>query len=351
MAFKRIINPLIEFQLWACHGLTRHPFFAPIHQAVRRLYVGPFTRALEAWLRSDLRMPGLELKVRQSASHSGKDFNIFASDLDYAVIVPGDPEPMHFGWVAERYRFYRGRFRFLGELEMYSKEEWLLRQTLELDHGVFLKGVWLLRKLNWQKLKRLTEMRPYHRQKARLSFQAALGKLGFPETESVNFLPEAYPQGLGQGISRSIASWIDPRTLRTLQLIAPTHGQPPRTASRYLGVPLGETAWDSPALELDWIGWLCLMSILPAEPGDLQCDSGHPGAPALRQARSIESLRELRRVLILWEALLCQSVQRTSASERQANLGWLHSLQAEMSKDQDCFGALLNRMEARALQA
>lgn len=296
-------------------------------------------------------MPRLELKVRQSAVHAGEGFNLFASDLDYAVIVPGDPEPMHFGWVAERYQFHRGRFRFLGELEIYSTEEWLLREALEVDHGAFLKGVWHLRKLNWQKLKRLTELRPYHRQKARLSYQGALGKLGFPKTETVNFLPEGYPRGLGLGISRSIAGWIDPRTLKTLQIIAPTQGQPPRTASRYLGVPLGETTWDSPALELDWIAWLCLMSVLPAEAGDLQCDPGNPAALALRQARSIESLRDLRRVLILWEALMCQSVQRTRISERQASLGWLHSLQAEMSKDRDCFATLLNRMGARDPQA
>lgn len=151
---------------------TRSKIFIPLHLNIQKFYQ---RRALK-WISSYVLRgtKGLELKVRGNLVH-GERFNVFLSDLDLALVFSGTDQDVKLATL--RLENLRRILRFLGELEIYSIQEWNLKLRTEREFSEQLNFVRNLRKIRWQENAQGSAKSSYHRYKARMSIRKCIEQL------------------------------------------------------------------------------------------------------------------------------------------------------------------------------
>lgn len=134
--------------------------------------------------------------VRHSATQKG-DYNIFFSDVDLALIVKkADQNDLFLEKVLSRYELLKKLFLFLGEIEVYSLEEWQEKKSLAQDNLALLKLSRSYRKMKWMKADFKKNKDSYHKAKAFRSFLRCAKEIKKGKNNFVGLLKEEFPYGV-----------------------------------------------------------------------------------------------------------------------------------------------------------
>ena len=131
--------------LLALGKCTDRPLFGLLHRTARLVYLHLFCPPFERYFRKKLHISSLRL-VPQGSVLRPADFNLFFSDIDFLLIIPETPGAQTLSTCLDLIASVRARFKFIGEFEIYSNEEYEARQVLKARHGKFLDLIWYLRK-------------------------------------------------------------------------------------------------------------------------------------------------------------------------------------------------------------
>lgn len=288
----RLRDPLQLTLLLTLDRGTRSRAFRPLHEAVRVVYRGPLT----AFLQSRLRRQASRLRLipRHSATTPGR-FSLFRSDIDYSAVLSGDTSAATFSRVIKTYERWQKSWLFLGEMEMYTEDEYRIQGALEKSHGELLNWIKTLRK--WARVKNTKHLSIYHREKDDIALASMKHDLtaGKPlETGIEEFLETRFGVFF-QPVTQ--ASWT----------------------SAYLGWTLGENG-----LALRSEPMAVLLSLLP----DWE-DAPAVWKPLIEQLRRKAVVASAYAAVAANEFIVCRSVARTGGSNAGLER-WMRSLRTDI---------------------
>lgn len=176
----------------------------PWNDVVRKIYL----RFLPPYVTGVLqkRAPALKIQLlaRNSVAEPGA-FNIFLSDLDFTLIVDREPATEELRSILDGYARLARSLWFLGELEVYTREEWRILDQVKSEAGSAVDLIWNLRKLLWQKQALASAPSAYHRAKAKRSIRRTFEKLRTPLAD----LDCAFGEmEISRAIHRNTSGWI-----------------------------------------------------------------------------------------------------------------------------------------------
>lgn len=295
---------------------TQYRAFRPFHQNVKKAY----KNKILPWIQS--RLPqGFSLKVREGLLHN-PDFNVFTSDLDLAIVFERESDEERLQECLDKIASLRRTFPFLGELEVYSVQEWNLKIKAEAKHQQIVKFVRSLRKLGWQEDAFKKAKTTYHRQKALQSIQAILDEI-VPSDQRV--------RAEATGNLARISKWVERRLdeiLPSIPDISYSWAEKKETDpwySYYLQIMISVRPLEG-ALVLSIPTAVRLTACLP--PGHDPLPLIDPWAKALRHNSQIG---EIYKTLCLHEYVTCQSVMRVEGNCSREMRHWLESLRSELA--------------------
>ena len=153
-------NKLVYGCLLFFSHITDNKYFAFFHFAIAWFYSEVICRVLQAYYRRK------EVNLRIIARHSAKDpasFNAFSSDLDLSIVIDGSIEAER---IKKDFKKIRKFLLFLGEIEIYTDEEYSALESLIKDFGYQYTSVRNLRKIYWMEQNYEAAKSDYHRFKA-----------------------------------------------------------------------------------------------------------------------------------------------------------------------------------------
>lgn len=174
-----------------------------LHEIFRKFYLRFFCPLFEPYLQRISATNGFRLIPRHSIEEVG-GFNVFFSDLDFTLVFKDLPSENLRSRVLQSYFKSAQRIKFLGELELYSEDEWELRKRLKSAFSDLFDSIWNLRKWHWQKNSLLESRSPYHLYKTQRSIQRVKTKLNIP-------FPSSFDDS-----SNDISDLVDPLLSRLL---------------------------------------------------------------------------------------------------------------------------------------
>ena len=269
------------------------------HEVFRRAAIHVFTPALQWLVFRDL---GGELVCRHSVlSVSG--FNVFRSDIDYAVLFETEPSSLIVARVKARMDRLRRFFPFVGELEIYLREEWERKAQLT---GPVMRLIHFLRKIAWQTQVVRTSQDPYHRRKA----ERALMRM-------VDMGPLKYSPVLVQNCARHQVREF----LREYPSVNWSHQV--AAYSHFLGWTFGTSLVSemSPYLHLTSAECLMLAALTPGGDRTLPKE-----VSLIHKLRAIPKIRSAYNEACEAEYLLCRSVSRMNTNADAGMQDWLREL-------------------------
>jgi|GEM_PF-1182308 len=169
-------SPLSTSILYLASRLMGSPLFNGVNELIRLFLFRYFCPFLERALR--VRSPGLNFRLipRHSIGEVG-GFTLFLSDLDFTIVCLDDYTALNFKIILDRYIRYSTIFKLIGEVEIYTKDEWEIREEITRKRGQIIELIWNLRKWSWQKKILDHQSSRYHKLKATRSIQKIQLKL------------------------------------------------------------------------------------------------------------------------------------------------------------------------------
>ena len=282
-----------------------------IHSAARRFYVSVLTPILQYLLNRLATDESCKLCPRHSAS-TGKNFNIFRSDIDYAAIFIKEPSRETILRLENAFKQLRRIMPFIGELEYYTGVEWQRRNRLETESPELIEIIGNLRKAQWQLGIVNHPPSPFHRRKAEAALMRIAGIRG-----------EGYNLGrILQGVSENLQSFINGVLANVAQ---PEVQQEVWGVSNFLGWEFGTSA-SRGGLILTAAQSYYLSAILPDG-----ASSWEGAAESMRKIRENDKVKETYLILCEYELLLCQSVRRIQSGVNPNLEHWLMTLNAQLT--------------------
>lgn len=294
--------------LYHASRLTWGPRWRRFHEAVRALYLGPVTGLLSFVLRpTGQPRRFLSLVPRHSTTSSGS-FHAFQSDLDLSAVFAYESEAPR-REIVRRHRNWQRRLPFLGELEVYTAQEYEeLKALLSASSYPFLRRI---RKLAWMEKARAASPSRYHWLKANRSIEAILRAEGIPLSR-----PEVYRKEFSRRVQRWVESLLKGTSPEDL---VGDCSVPEPLVSYYLD---SELAWNQPAgirrLCLPRAHSLVLLSLTPSLDFASQ-----------ELAAQVKGLRQFPPIREAWgansriECLVFPAVLRAQEAVTEADREWL----------------------------
>lgn len=269
------------------------------HSIFKWLAVNVLTPLLNLILFKDL---DAKLLCRHSViSVSG--FNVFRSDVDYALIFEGEPSPDILDSAKQRFGLARRIFPFIGELEIYREDEWARKSQL---NSPIIRLIQFLRKLAWQTEIVKNAQDPYHRLKA----ERAVMRL-------IEMAPLKYSPVLVQNCARHQVREF----LREFPLL--NWAQQLDCYSHFLGWHFGTSLISDkfPHLHLSAAECLLFAAMIPG--GHHAVKEGHS---FIHKLRAIPKIQTAYGEACEAEYLLCRSVCRLNGKVDPVLENWLQEL-------------------------
>jgi hypothetical protein len=142
--------------------------FRPINEALRLFLV----RAMPGFVQLAL---GGKWVLRNSLTEPW-NFNPLFSDIDLTLIVEErNQSDVYVEKKLQQHARLKRWFKILGEVEVYSPEEWQIKNQLLEHHGELIAYSRSLRKINWMKGDFRNRQGPYHRAKPASHLQMSQG--------------------------------------------------------------------------------------------------------------------------------------------------------------------------------
>jgi hypothetical protein len=162
--------------------------FRPINEALRRALV----RTAPGFIRLVL---GGQWVLRNSLTEPW-NFSPLFSDIDLALIVEeANQNNLYVEEKLTRHAKLKKWFKILGEVEVYSPEEWQIKTQLLMHHGDLIAYSRSLRKINWMKGDFRNRKGPYHRAKALRAIAKCRRIFRSKKILFLNLKHEAFPLG------------------------------------------------------------------------------------------------------------------------------------------------------------
>jgi|GEM_PF-3215105 len=173
--------PWIQDSLLATAIIFDRPAWSSVNSVSRLVFLGPGMWSLR--LASGLKARNKKNPVKWLARHSVLDsgqFQLALSDIDLAAIYPRPPSEEDLDRLAKFYRGARNLVPSLGEIEVYTRAEWNIRQRILDIPGVgsLIKALWNFRKMGWIEKTLSPDLHPYHLYKKERALAACWKKLG-----------------------------------------------------------------------------------------------------------------------------------------------------------------------------
>lgn len=311
-------RPWLEKTLGLAFPHLDRPMLRWSHECVRRLYLGPCLSALNTW--TALELGGKATWVaRHSALHSA-DFHLLASDLDLALVFRQTPTQTDLAQTARLYRKARSVLPFLGEVEVYTRAEWKIRQRLHRSPkvGRMIGLLWHLRKLGWIESSHPETLPTYHRLKKERALASSFQRLQGEPALQPRFIH------LGASFARELDSTL---TLLGIPSVHPHPAEPVRYYCDYLKAEINPSVPASNSLFLPPDLALRLLSVLP--PAQRYCETMEPYLEGLREDHATQTAR---RFLVLQEWLTVKSRIRTHPLSATGNSLWLDRLRPVLAR-------------------
>lgn len=269
------------------------------HSLFRRAAVHVFTPIVRKTVLRGLRC---DLICRNSVLKAS-GYNVFRSDIDYAVLFEAEPSAADMRALKARMERLRRFFPFVGEVEVYLREEWRRKTQLM---GPLHRLIQFLRKIAWQ-MQAVHEAGDfYHRHKA----ERALMRM-------IDMRPLKYSPALVQNCARQQVREF----LRDYPLVNWSHQV--SAYSHFLGWSFGTSLISEKSPYLHLAGAECLL-LAALTPG------GHHSLPEetalIHKLRAIPKIRAAYNEACESEYLLCRSVRRMNSSTDAVMDEWLREL-------------------------
>lgn len=301
---------------WLCDTLLAaarildRPRWHSFNETVRRFWSGPGLWALQRLAPAPARGP-MQWKARHSVLSPGA-FNAALSDIDLAVCFAFTPNAQELDTLSRFYRRIRRVVPVLGEMEVYSRSEWILRTRIESKPAMaaLISFLWNVRKMGWLEKKLSIPTHPYHAYKLERALRRCWEKLGEPPVEKPR---------------RSQLSSASANQLREILMELGVYGESDGAYAQYycdyLLCVVGSEWMLPPATAQS------LLSILPPAqslPADFQ--------KAIDQRRTRHTVGQTRQMLMLHEWVCVRSRQRTHPAEAPGHQYWIDRLRGELRR-------------------
>ncbi len=190
--------------------------------------------------------------LRNSLTEPG-NYNPFFSDVDMALIVSDHEQNDRF--VAEKLHRYFQLKRWLlmlGEIEVYSANEWAQKQRILRDHADLIPYSRSLRKLNWMNADFQNRPSRYHRAKAQRAIEKCRRTLAAKEKKFQNLASRIFPAGIpafAKGRIDFYETDVDPLLTINSEIFFKMV-----TGVNYKAIPLPKNSWlafRSPVLQME----------------------------------------------------------------------------------------------------
>ena len=119
---------------------------APLHILIYFIYRWIFPTLISLFFSFYYRKK-ITVFVRQGVTHKIKNFDILFSDLDLGIIASDTASAD----IAKTYAYFKKKFRFLGELEIYNLSEFLYLKNLDPQWKDLYFSIRKVRQLHWIK--------------------------------------------------------------------------------------------------------------------------------------------------------------------------------------------------------
>ncbi|MES2964656.1 MAG: hypothetical protein V4760_12255 [Bdellovibrionota bacterium] len=150
-------------------------------------------RALLPWKTS------VEFHFRHSVREAG-EFNFLLSDVDFDLVLLRDFSTEESSHLNEALASVRKKFRFIGEAEVFSADEFRRLKSIETANGDVYSFLRWIRKLRWMEAVITSEREAYHRFKAERSNDITRKKIARHLGREAN-----------EDLSKSLGAWLDER--------------------------------------------------------------------------------------------------------------------------------------------
>lgn len=210
---------LLQFLYFAGKTTDSHSW-AWFHEFFRyiQLLITPYL--LRCCFKSDVRNNPTQVIPRHSVVKCG-EFNVFLSDFDFTVLYHSEPSFDFLQTCMRRYCLLKIFLPYLGEVEIYTTNEFLHKTALEEKNRSFLDLHWNLRKWVWQFNQSQALQAKYHQYKITRSIHKIKKNISFPTYESIppptrefsKFIEDILPQLFSQStceLSQKIPSFSGP---------------------------------------------------------------------------------------------------------------------------------------------
>lgn len=274
------------------------------HSLFKHLAVRVFTPALNRFLFKDLKA---DLVCRHSVT-AKSGFNVFRSDVDYAIIFESEPPPQILESAKRRMTLARKFFPFVGELEVYRADEWSRKSQL---NSPVIRLIYFLRKLAWQTEIVRQAADPYHKEKA----ERAIMRM-------IEMAPLKYSPALVQNCARHQVREF----LREFPSVNWSHQV--EAFSDFLGWGFGTAMIPerTPHLHLTSAECLLLAALIPG--GHYALPGGHS---LIHKLRAIPKIQTAYSEACEAEYLLCRSVHRLNGKVDPVLQDWLQELSGSVT--------------------
>jgi hypothetical protein len=269
------------------------------HALFRRAAIHVFTPVIQKAVLRDLRC---ELICRNSVL-TASSYNVFRSDIDYTVLFETEPSAATVRKLKTRMERLRRFFPFVGETEVYLRDEWTRKVQLA---GPVLRLVQFLRKIAWQTQAIRHSQDPYHRRKAERALMRMI------DMRTLKYSPVLVQNCARQQVREFLREY--PSVNWSHQVSAYSH---------FLGWTFGTSLVSeaSPYLHLTSAECLLLAALTPG---------GHHAlaeeVALIHKLRTIPKIRTAYNEACEAEYLLCRSVKRMSANTDAVMDDWLREL-------------------------
>lgn len=287
-----------------------HPRFFQLHQFVRAMVIRHIIPRLEHSL-------GATLILRHSAQEPALRYNFLFSDFDFDLVLENDQIGQSHQYCL-RYRKMKALLPFLGEIEVYSKQDWELKRDCIKHSCGWYELFKAFRKIGWLEDTASAYQTSYHKLKRSRALKNALVDLGAPNIKST---ASSYTAGF--------------ETLRRRLPISPMVDAPVFESDpfycQYLAVRLSHTAIDQNArtVVLSPSEAISLLSLIPIDISLLCAGS----CQLINKMRLLPGITSIWRSLATIELLTIEAFLRATPAPPIEIFQWKETLGQLLSNE------------------
>lgn len=185
MKIKAVLQDFKYGALLILGELFELKLFSPINFTIRLVYLHFLCPAIKMQILNFSKIPGAEIVFRHSLT-SAWGFNGAYSDIDFTFVTDKKISEIEVHRVHEATARVKKSFPMLGEIEIFTQEEFSKLRNLDQEHGALLLFLRDVKKISWmQESISLWEsqvtgalQRKYHIRKSKRAIRKSLGRLG-----------------------------------------------------------------------------------------------------------------------------------------------------------------------------